>query len=179
MDYETISKKLGVQVKTVDGIVAKYTIWNMTINPPTGLRPQTRSDLVGFSWLNRSRSTHRRQLMISQSPRKPLLALYDPMVHDLDELSLVGWEQKSMPKSSTLASTQPVVFGVRKRLPMTSRTPSQRSSMEVEALCFVLFFCTKLLQRWEGGRSHVIKSCVKTSFLLSIKRLKVGHGWVI
>ncbi len=40
------------------------------------------------------------------------------------------------PKSSSLASTQLTVFGGGGMLPMTPRTPSPPSNMEVETLCF-------------------------------------------
>ncbi len=45
------------------------------------------------------------------------------------------------PKSSSLSSTQLAVFGGGGMLPMTSRTPSPPSNMEVETLCFGVFFC--------------------------------------
>ncbi len=52
-----------------------------------------------------------------------------------------GWkccgQMKQMrQKSSSLASTQLGVFGGGRMLPMTSRTPSPPSIMEVETLCF-------------------------------------------
>ncbi len=45
------------------------------------------------------------------------------------------------PKSSSLASTHLAVFGGGGMLPMTLRTPSPPSNMEVETLCFGVFFC--------------------------------------
>ena len=45
------------------------------------------------------------------------------------------------PKWSSLASTQLAVFGGGGMLPMTPRTPSPPSNMEVETLCLGVFFC--------------------------------------
>ncbi len=45
------------------------------------------------------------------------------------------------PKSSSLASTQLTVFGVGGMLPVIPRIPSPPSNMEVETLCFGVFFC--------------------------------------
>ncbi len=49
-----------------------------------------------------------------------------------------GWKccGQMRPKSSSLASTQLAVFGGGGILPMTPRTPSPPSNMEVETLCF-------------------------------------------
>ncbi len=70
-----------------------------------------------------------------------------------------GWKccGQMRPKSSSLASTQLVVFGGEGMLPMTPRTPSPLSNMEVETLCFggVLLLraqdnCTASKGRWTG-----------------------------
>ncbi len=70
------------------------------------------------------------------------------------------------PKSSSLASTQLAVFGGGGMLPMTPRTQSPPSNMEVETLCFGGDFllrgqdnCTTSKGRW-------------------VRSLKMGHGWV-
>ncbi len=55
-------------------------------------------------------------------------------------------------KSSSLASTQLVVFGGGGMLPMTQGTPSPPSNMEVETLCFGVFFSAK-----GKGQLHRIK----------------------
>ncbi len=76
------------------------------------------------------------------------------------------------PKSS-LASTQLAVFGGGGMLPMTSRTPSPPSNMEVETLCFGGVFllrgqdnCTTSKGRWTGP-------CT-----VRARALKMGRGWV-
>ncbi len=57
------------------------------------------------------------------------------------------------PKSSSLASTQPTVFGGGGgMLPMTPRTPSPPSNMEVKTLCFGGCFSAK-----GTGQLHRIK----------------------
>ncbi len=75
------------------------------------------------------------------------------------------------PKSSSLASTQLAVFGGGGMLPMTPRTPSPPSNMEVETLCFGGVFllrgqdnCTTSKGRWTGP-------CTAGA-------LKMGRGWV-
>ncbi len=67
------------------------------------------------------------------------------------------------PKSSYLASTQLAVFGGGGMLPMTPRTPSPPSNMEVETLCFGGVFllrgqdnCTASKGRWTGSCKWVV-----------------------
>ncbi len=57
-------------------------------------------------------------------------------------------------------------------LPMTLRTPSPPSNMEVETLCFGVFFCTASKGRWTG-------SCTfRARALKPARALKMGRGWV-
>ncbi len=86
-----------------------------------------------------------------------------------------GWKccGQMRPKSSSLASTQLSVFGGRGMLPMTPRTPSPPSNMEVETLCFGAVFllrgqdiCTASKGRWTGP-------CT-----VRARALKMGRGWV-
>ncbi len=67
----------------------------------------------------------------------------------------VLWSDET--KSSSLASTQLAVFGGREMLPMTPRTPSPPSNMEVATLCFGGVFllrgqdnCIASKGRWTG-----------------------------
>ncbi len=83
------------------------------------------------------------------------------------------------PKSSSLASTQLVVFGGGGMLPMTPRTPSPPSNMEVETLCFGDVFllrgqdnCTASKGRWTGPCT------VRARALKPARALKMGRGWV-
>ncbi len=85
-----------------------------------------------------------------------------------------GWKccGQMRPKSSSLASTQLTVFGGG-MLPMTPRTPSPPSNMEVEILCFGGVFllrwqdnCTASKGRWTGP-------CT-----VRVRALKMGRGWV-
>ncbi len=82
------------------------------------------------------------------------------------------------PKSSSLASTQLAVFGGGGMLPMTSRTPSPPSNMEVETLCFGGVFllrgqdnCTALKGRWTWTCT------VRARVLKPARALKMGRGW--
>ncbi len=70
-----------------------------------------------------------------------------------------GWKccGQMRPKSSSLASNQLAMFGGGGMLPMTPRTPSPPSNMEVETLCFGGVFllrgqdnCTASKGRWTG-----------------------------
>ncbi len=77
------------------------------------------------------------------------------------------------PKSSSLASTQLAVFGGGGMLPMTPRTPSPPSNMELETLCFGGVFllrgqdnCTTSRGRWTGP-------CT-----VRARALNIGRGWV-
>ncbi len=83
------------------------------------------------------------------------------------------WCGQMRPKSSSLASTQLAVFGGGGMLPMTPRTPSPPSNMEVETLCFGGVFllrgqdnCTASKGRWTGP-------CT-----VRARALQMGHGWV-
>ncbi len=86
-----------------------------------------------------------------------------------------GWKccGQMRPKSSSLASTQLGVFGGGGMLPMTPRTPSPPSNMEVETLCFGGVFllrrqynCTASKGWWTGPCS------------IRARALKMGRGWV-
>ncbi len=92
-----------------------------------------------------------------------------------------GWKccGQMRPKSSSLASTQLAVFGGGGMLPMTPRTPSPSSNMEVETLCFGGVFllrgqdnCTASKGRWMGPCT------VRARALKPTRALKMGHGWV-
>ncbi len=80
---------------------------------------------------------------------------------------------------SSLASTQLAVFGGGGLLPMTQRTPSPQSNMEVETLCFGSVFllrgqdnCTASKGRWTGPCT------VRARALKPARALKMGRGWV-
>ncbi len=92
-----------------------------------------------------------------------------------------GWKccGQMRPKSSSLASTQLAVFGGGGMLPMTPRTPSPPSNMEVETLCFGGVFlhkgqdnCTASKERWTGPCT------VRARALKPARALKMGRGWV-
>ncbi len=78
-------------------------------------------------------------------------------VYDSERNSVRKCCGQMRPKSSSLASTQPVVFGGGGMLPMTPSTPSPPSNMEVETLCFGGVFllrgednCTPSKGWWTG-----------------------------
>ncbi len=86
-----------------------------------------------------------------------------------------GWKccGQMRPKSSSLASTQIAVFGGGGMLPMTPRTPSPPSNMEVETLCFGGVFSAK----WTG-QLHRIKGTMDGPCTVRTRALKMGRGWV-
>ncbi len=86
-----------------------------------------------------------------------------------------GWKccGQTRPKLSSLASTQLALFGGGGMLPMTPRTPSPLSNMEVETLCFGGVFllreqdnCTASKGRWTGP------------YTVRVKAMKMDRGWV-
>ncbi len=92
-----------------------------------------------------------------------------------------GWKCRGQmrPKSSSLASTQLAVFGGGGMLPMTPRTPSPPSNLEVETLCFGGVFllrgqdnCTALKGWWTGPRT------VRARALKPARALRMGRRWV-
>ncbi len=92
-----------------------------------------------------------------------------------------GWKQcgQMRPKSSSLGSTQLALFGGAGMLPMTPRTPSPLSNMEMETLCFGGVFllrgqnnCIPSKGRWTGPCT------VRARALKPARALKMGRGWV-
>ncbi len=92
-----------------------------------------------------------------------------------------GWKccGQMRPKSSSLASTQLAVFGGEGMLPMTPRTPSPPSNIEVETLCFGGVFllrgqdnCTASKGRWTGPCT------IRARASKPARALKMGRGWV-
>ncbi len=84
--------------------------------------------------------------------------MYRP-VWNLPMIQRTGWKccGQMRPQSSSLASTQLSVFGGGGMLPMTPRSPSPPSNMNVETLCFGGVFlprgqdtCTASKGRWAG-----------------------------
>ncbi len=60
-------------------------------------------------------------------------------------------------------------------LPMTPRTPSPLSNMEVETLCFGGVF---LLRAHNRTRHHQRDDTVRAKALKPARALKMGRGWV-
>ncbi len=165
MGYKNIAKQLGENVTTVGAIIHKWKKHKITVNVPrTGapckisprgvsmimrtVRNQprtTRENLVNYLKAAGTIVTKKtigntlsREGLKSCSARKvPLLkkahvqAVW--MIWRRTEWKFCG---QMRPKSSSLASTQLVMFGGGGMLPMTPRTPSPPSNMEVETLCF-------------------------------------------
>ncbi len=83
-------------------------------------------------------------------------------------------------KLSSLASTQLAVFEGGGMLPMTPRTPSPPSNIEVETLCYGGVFllrgqdnCTASKGRWMGPCT------VRTRSFKPARALKMGRWWVL
>ncbi len=95
--------------------------------------------------------------------------------------SRTGWKcwGQMRPKSSSLASTQLAVFGGRGMLPMTPRTPSPPSNMEVETLCFGGVFLLRGQDNWAASKGRWTGPCtVRAKALKPARALKMVHGWV-
>ncbi len=75
------------------------------------------------------------------------------------------------PKSSSLASTQLTVFGGRGKLPMTPRTPSTPSNMEVETLCFGGVFLLRGQDNCIASKGRWTGPCT-----VRARELKMGRG---
>ncbi len=83
------------------------------------------------------------------------------------------------PKSSSLVSTQLVVFGGGGMLPMTPRTPSPPSNMEVETLCFGGVFLLRGQDNCTASKGWWMGPCiVRARALKPARALKMGRGWV-
>ncbi len=154
MGYKTITKQLGEKVTSVGAIIHKWKKHKITVSlrrtgAPCKISP------CGVSVILRT---------VRNQPRSL------PMIQ-----RRAGWKcfGQMRPKSSSLASTQLAVFGGGGMLPMTPRTPSPPSNMEVETLCFGGVFllrgqdnCTTSKGRWTG-------TCT-----VRARALKMGRGWV-
>ncbi len=82
-------------------------------------------------------------------------------------------------KSSSLASTQLTVFGRGGMLPMTTRTPSPLSNMEVETLCFAGVFLLRGQDNYTPSKGQWTGPCtVRSRALKTVRALKMGRGWV-
>ncbi len=65
-----------------------------------------------------------------------------------------GWNGQIRPNTSSLASTQLAVFGGGGMLPMTPRTPSPPSNMEVETLYFGGVFLLRGPENWTASNGR-------------------------
>ncbi len=92
-----------------------------------------------------------------------------PMIQRRTEWKCCG---QMRPKSSSWTSTQLAVFGGGK-LPMTPRTPSPPSNMEVETLCFGGVFLLRGQDNWTASKGRWTGPCT-----VRARALKMGRGWV-
>ncbi len=74
---------------------------------------------------------------------------------------------------SSLASTQLAVFGGGGMLPMTPRTPSPPSNMEVETSCFEGVFLLRGQDNCTASKGRWTEPCT-----VRARALKMGRGWV-
>ncbi len=82
-------------------------------------------------------------------------------------------------KSSALASTRLTVFGGGGMLPMTPRTPSPPSNMEVETLCFGGVFLLRGHDNCSASKGQWTGPCtIRARALNPARALKMGRGWV-
>ncbi len=135
-------------------------------NQPRTTRENLVSDLKAAGTIVTKKTignTLRREGLKSCSARKvPLLKkahVQARLKFANDSEGETGWKccGQMRPKSSSLASTQLTVFGGWLMLPMTPRTPSPPSNIEMETLCFGGVFllrgqdnCTASKGRWTG-----------------------------
>ncbi len=81
------------------------------------------------------------------------------------------------PKSSSLASTQLAMFRGGGMLPMTPRTPSPPSNMEVETLCFGGVFLLRGQDNCTASKGWWTGPCIARA-LKPARALQTGRGWV-
>ncbi len=92
-----------------------------------------------------------------------------------------GWKCccQIRPKSSSLASTQLAMFEGGGMLPMTPRTPSPPSNMEVETLCFGGGFLLRGQDNCPASKGRWTGPCtVRPRALKPVGTLKIGRGWI-
>ncbi len=83
------------------------------------------------------------------------------------------------PKSSSLGSAQFPVFGGGGMLPMTPKTPSPQSNMEVETLCFGGVFLLRGQDNCTASKGWWTGPCtVRARALKPTRALKMGREWV-
>ncbi|KAK3542452.1 hypothetical protein QTP86_025886, partial [Hemibagrus guttatus] len=105
------------------------------------------------------------------------LKFADGPLHDSEK----DWEKVLSTNETSLASTQLIVFGGRKMLTMTLRTPSLQSSMEVETMLWGCFSAkgTGQLCCIEGQMDWAMYcKTVDENLLQAARTLKMGRGWV-
>ncbi len=153
MGYKTITKQLGEKVTSVGAIIHKWKKHKITVSlrrtgAPCKISP------CGVSVILRT---------VRNQPRSL------PMIQ-----RRAGWKcfGQMRPKSSSLASTQLAVFGGGGMLPMTPRTPSPPSNMEVETLCFGGVFLLRGLDNCTTSKGRWTGTCT-----VRARALKMGRGW--
>ncbi len=183
MGYKTISKQLGEKVTTVGAIIHKWKKWIMRTvrNQPRTTREDLVNDLKAAGTIVTKKTianTLRREGLKSCSSRKhtnkPVWSL--PMIQ-----RRTGWKccGQMRPKSSSLASTQLAVFAGGGMLPMTPRTPSPPSNMEVETLSFGGVFLLRRQDNSTAWKGRWTGPCtIRAKALKPARALKMGRGWV-
>ncbi len=147
MGYKTITKQLGEKVTTVGAIIRKWKKHKITVSLPRNGAPCKISP-SGVSMIVRT---------VRNQPR----TTREDLVNDLKTAGTIVTKKtigNTLRREGLKSSTQLAVFGGGGMLPMTTRTPSPPSNMEVETLCFGGVFllrgqdnCTASKGQWTGS----------------------------
>ncbi len=210
MGYKTITKQLGVRLRTVCAIIRKFKKHKISVNlPPSGapckISPRgvtvimktvrnhprtTREDLVND--LKAAGTIVTKKTIGNTLCCEGLKSCSAPSGPPAQESTCTGptevcqWFRGELGESVVVRWDQIpalwpqlAVFGGGGMLPMTPRTPSPPSNMEVETLCFGGIFLLREQDNCTASKGRWTAPCtVRARALKPARALKMGRGWV-